>query len=181
MSELGKILYEAVRSLRDNTLPPWSDVGDEDREEWTNDALDIARQLSAQLLAESGRLLGETVALLEEDRDTWKARAVHAEGWASVEEHDNAARAAHGGPLTDLYVIQDTRQIVGNTPLFWMPKGAGYGSVIREVGRYTKAEAERMRDTDKPIPLAIAVACARPRIDMQLLRRALDGEDVSRG
>lgn len=109
---------------------------------------------------------------LQADRDAWKTRALAAEGWASAEEYESHAH---------LYVIQDTRQIVGNTPLFWMPKGAGYGSVISEVGRYTKAEAERMRDTDKPIPLAIAVACARPRVDMQLLRDALNGENVKRG
>ena len=101
----------------------------------------------------------------------WRERALRAEGWAGAAECDHEASAGLDGGQ---YVILDARTIVGNTPLFWMPNGNGYGSVITDVGRYSKEYAESLRDTDIPIPLALAVSCARPRIDIQLLNRELE-------
>ncbi len=99
--------------------------------------------------------------------DYWRGRALRAEGWTSAAEHD----AVECGD--EPFVLIDCRTIVGNTPLFWMPNGNGYGSVVNEIGRYPVEDAYRKRETDFPVPLRIAVKCARPRIDIQLLNREL--------
>lgn len=98
---------------------------------------------------------------------------VKADGWASVEERDVVVRGEE-----EPHVLIDCRTIVGNTPLFWMPEGKGYGSVISEIGRFAKADAYGHRDTDFPVPLKLAVECARPRVDIQLLNRVLDREGL---
>lgn len=97
-----------------------------------------------------------------------------AEGWASEQEREDVLSGAVPMP----YVMIDCRSIVGNTPLFWMPNGSGYGSVISEIGRYSEAEARSHRETDYALPLRLAVVCARPRVDIQLLNRVLDGEGL---
>jgi hypothetical protein len=63
---------------------------------------------------------------------------------------------ALGEPLVDeaLYLMQDTRQLVGNCILWWGPNGNGYLCNVDEAGRYTGAEVRRMRrDTDAPWPV----------------------------
>ncbi len=119
-------------------------------------------------------LIDEVILAVTESADHHAADALdaaaRARGWASAHEH-----VAYTAPEREpLFVIQDTRSLVGNTPLFWMPNANGYGSVISDVGRYTKAEAFGKRETDFPVPLEIAVACARPRIDVQLLHATLE-------
>lgn len=99
-------------------------------------------------------------------------RLVRAAGWASVEEYD--AFASYDGTTPTPFVIMDCRTIVGNTPLFWMPNGNGYGSVVSDIGRYPEHEAKSKRETDFAMPLDLAVVCARPRIDIQLLNRELE-------
>lgn len=111
---------------------------------------------------------------MSKDIDYWRERALKAEGWTGSEEVD----ALDVGGGDEPFVIIDCRSIVGNTPLFWMPKSAGYGSVIAEIGRYSKAEAHAKRETDYPLPLRLAVECARPRVDIQLLNRALQREGM---
>lgn len=96
----------------------------------------------------------------------WRERALKAEGWTGAEEYDAFVMQPEEPKV---FLIWDARTIVGNTPLFWMPKSAGYGSVISEVGRYTEEEAARKRDTDVAVPLRMAIDAARPRIDVQLL------------
>lgn len=102
---------------------------------------------------------------------TLEDRFARAEGWASEREREDVITGAVSMP----YVMIDCRTIVGNTPLFWMPNGNGYGSVISEIGRYSEADARTHRETDYAMPLRIAVECARPRVDIQLLNRALEG------
>ena len=56
---------------------------------------------------------------------------------------------------TQLYYIQDTRQIVGNCMLWWGPNRAGYTTQLEEAGLYPKKEAEeicRNRRTDRAWP-----------------------------
>lgn len=103
------------------------------------------------------------------DAAYYRDRALKAEGWTGFEERDAVNR---GSPKT--WVLIDCRTIVGNTPLFWMPNGHGYGSVVSEVARFTEAEARGHRDTDFPVPLELAIRCARPRVDIQLLNRELE-------
>ena len=49
-----------------------------------------------------------------------------------------------------MYVIQDTRQYVGNSVLWWGPESSGYTTNIDEAGRYTLDEAKKCacRETD---------------------------------
>lgn len=63
--------------------------------------------------------------------------------------------------LTDqFWLIQDTRQIVGNCILWWGHNGGGYTTELEKAGRYTEDEAkaqEKMRDgQDRAIPLSVA-------------------------
>lgn len=56
----------------------------------------------------------------------------------------------------ELYVVQDTRQIVGNCALWWSKDAKGYTCDLSEAHRYTEAEvrARRWRSTDIPRPLS---------------------------
>lgn len=72
-----------------------------------------------------------------------------------------------------MFYIQDTRQFVGNCPMWWGPNGSGYVTRIDEAGRYTEKEAvkqNRTRDTDIPWPCAEIDAIARPTVDCQHMR-----------
>ncbi|WP_329761821.1 hypothetical protein [Stenotrophomonas maltophilia] len=72
-----------------------------------------------------------------------------------------------------MFYIQDTRQFVGNCPVWWAPNGGGYVTRLDEAGRYTEQEAvkkNRTRDTDIPWPCAEIDAIARPTVDFQHMR-----------
>lgn len=72
-----------------------------------------------------------------------------------------------------MFYIQDTRQFVGNCPVWWGPNGSGYVTRLDEAGRYTKQEAikqNRTRDTDVPWPCAEIDAIARHTVDLQHMR-----------
>jgi hypothetical protein len=112
----------------------------------------------------------DTAERTERDREYWMDRALKAEGWTGSAERDALGAIDAQKP----WAIIDCRSIVGNTPLFWMPNSAGYGSVISEIGRYSEAEAKRKRETDYPVPLEMVIKCARPRVDIQLLNRELE-------
>lgn len=59
--------------------------------------------------------------------------------------------------LTDqLWLIQDTRQIVGNCILWWSHEAAGYTTELKDAGRFTESFAKSQRESDHPIPLSIA-------------------------
>lgn len=72
-----------------------------------------------------------------------------------------------------MFYIQDTRQFVGNCPVWWGPNGSGYVTRLDEAGRYTEQEAvrqNRTRDTDVPWPCAEIDAIARHTVDFQHMR-----------
>lgn len=72
-----------------------------------------------------------------------------------------------------LFYIQDTRQVVGNCPVWWGPNGGGYVTRLDEAGRYTEQEAvsqNRTRETDIPWPCAEIDALARKTVDCQHMR-----------
>jgi hypothetical protein len=69
-----------------------------------------------------------------------------------------------------LYLVQDTRDFVGNCMVFWALKGNGYTTDLSAAQTYTYAEAQAMhrsRYTDLPWPLAYLRDKARPRVDHQ--------------
>jgi hypothetical protein len=75
--------------------------------------------------------------------------------------------------LERMFYIQDTRQFVGNCPVWWAPNGGGYVTRLDEAGRYSEQEAvkkNRTRDTDIPWPCAEIDAIARPTVDFQHMR-----------
>lgn len=77
------------------------------------------------------------------------------------------------GETSELYYIQDTRQFVGNCPMWWGPNGAGYVTRLEEAGRYTYEEAiaqNRARETDVPWPCSEIDALARLTVDHQHMR-----------
>lgn len=72
-----------------------------------------------------------------------------------------------------LFYIQDTRQVVGNCPVWWGPDGSGYVTRLDEAGRYTEQEAvrqNRTRETDIPWPCAEIDALGRKTVDCQHMR-----------
>lgn len=71
------------------------------------------------------------------------------------------------------FYIQDTRQFVGNCPMWWGPNGSGYATRLDEAGRYTEQEAikqNRTRNTDIPWPCEEIDAIARSTVDFQHMR-----------
>lgn len=47
-----------------------------------------------------------------------------------------------------LFYIRDARQVVGNCALWWRVGGAGYTTELREAGRFPRAKAFNLRETD---------------------------------
>ncbi|WP_337052523.1 hypothetical protein [Pseudoxanthomonas sp. USHLN014] len=92
----------------------------------------------------------------------------------------DAAIAAEDAPQGDqpaageaLYYIQDTRQFVGNCPVWWAHGGSGYVTRLDEAGRFTFDEAirtNRGRNTDISWPCAEIDALARLTVDHQHMR-----------
>lgn len=83
------------------------------------------------------------------------------------------AQALDLGDAEPMFYIQDTRQFVGNCPMWWGPNGSGYVTRLDEAGRYTEQEAinqNRTRDTDVPWPCAEIDALARKTVDCQHMR-----------
>jgi hypothetical protein len=79
-------------------------------------------------------------------------------------------------PLTTAktYFIQDTRQYVGNSVLWWRVDGHGYTCELSEAWEVSEEEArriERTRGTDKAWPAHVVRAAASTHVDMQKLRR----------
>lgn len=65
-----------------------------------------------------------------------------------------------GRPLIDseLYYVQDARQVVGNCGSWWAPNGAGYVCTIDEAGVYTGEHCKDLRPTDVPWPVEYVLA-----------------------
>ena len=84
-----------------------------------------------------------------------------------MSEDDSAACEA------EVYVVVDTRSVVGNCALFWGPKRSGYTCDLDRAGRYTREEAiqiERTRDTDKAVALSVAQTFVRRHVAASDLR-----------
>lgn len=86
---------------------------------------------------------------------------------------DAAVAPSPAPAIQDLYFIQDTRNYVGNSVMWWRPNGDGYTSDIDQAWKVTKEKAEQMhqnRPTDVPWPCTPIEAKAQRNFDMQLLR-----------
>ena len=72
----------------------------------------------------------------------------------------------------ELYYIQDTRQIIGNTPIFWKHNSNGYVSDLDDALKVDKEEAIRMsngRETDVAWPCNFIDSIAKRRVDVQYM------------
>jgi hypothetical protein len=87
-------------------------------------------------------------------------------------------KPAHVKSPSGVYLIQDTRQFVGNCVLWWCPKGAGYTTEFTEAGRFTEEEIRGNRDTDVAIPIEAATAACVTHVRAETLSRALDAMRV---
>lgn len=75
-----------------------------------------------------------------------------------------------------LYYMQDTRQHVGNSMMWWRKGGCGYCCDVREAHVFTKDEAyaqHRMRPTDLPWPKSYIDAHVAHHVDFQRVDREL--------
>ena len=74
-----------------------------------------------------------------------------------------------------MYVVVDTRQIVGNSVLFWAHKRKGYTCDLRMAGLFDYEEAksiEEGRSTDKMYPLSEVLKLVQHHVDCQDLYSA---------
>ncbi len=79
-----------------------------------------------------------------------------------------------------VYLIQDTRQYVGNAVLWWCPEGAGYTTDVDAAGRFDEAFVSRSdRSTDRAIPVEAAIAASSRVVNGDALHTALDALRVS--
>ncbi|HIE5512995.1 TPA: hypothetical protein ACXNQL_002235 [Stenotrophomonas maltophilia] len=95
------------------------------------------------------------------------------DGDASAGEPNTAPNRLTDTAQANLFYIQDTRQFVGNCPMWWGPNGSGYVTRLDEAGRYTEQEAirqNRTRETDIPWPCSEIDALARQTVDCQHMR-----------
>jgi hypothetical protein len=75
--------------------------------------------------------------------------------------------------MSELYYLQDKRDYVGNSMLWWRAGGAGYCCDVREAGVFTKEQAfdqHRCRDTDIPWPKPYIDARVAHHVDMQRVK-----------
>jgi len=85
------------------------------------------------------------------------------------------AKPAHVKSPSGVYLIQDTRQFVGNCILWWRHEGKGYTTEFAEAGRFTEAETTGHRDTDVAIPIEAANQACVTHVRAEALARVLDG------
>lgn len=88
---------------------------------------------------------------------------------------DASLTATPGDALNDgtLCYLQDTRQYVGNCPMWWAKGGNGYTTRLDEAEKYTLKDALRQhasRETDVPWPCAEIDPLVRPTVDVQHMK-----------
>jgi len=64
-----------------------------------------------------------------------------------------------------LYYVQDKRQYVGNSMLWWRPNGAGYTTDISQAGQYDHKPSDR--ETDVLWPVDYIDGVAKLHVDFQ--------------
>lgn len=104
---------------------------------------------------------------------------------AETVEITESGRAAFGGANGDgseaklakpkMFFLQNTRNYVGNSVLWWCPGGAGYTPELDEAGEFSEEDA-RKRDGHhgiKAIPVEVARACSSTHVRGERLRDAM--------
>ena len=79
-----------------------------------------------------------------------------------------------------MYYIQDSRQFVGNSVLWWRPKSCGYTCDLSEAGVFTLGEARkicRSRDTDRMWEVNYINSKTQHHVDMQDVTLERSGPD----
>lgn len=74
------------------------------------------------------------------------------------------------------FYIQDTRTVVGNSVLWWRPKGDGYTCDLRQAGRYSGEYAkrqERDRPSDRAVPCELAEGMTETHVHFDTLADAM--------
>ena len=66
---------------------------------------------------------------------------------------------------TQFYYVQDTRDFVGNSMLWWRPDGAGYTTDLSQAGQYNHKPTNR--DTDILWPVGYINSIAQLSVDHQ--------------
>ena len=72
-----------------------------------------------------------------------------------------------------LFYIQDTRTVVGNCALWWRAEGQGYACDLKDAGKFTREEAERIersRGTDRAFPCELIDANSVIHVRVERLR-----------
>lgn len=72
-----------------------------------------------------------------------------------------------------MYYIQDSRSYTGNCVMWWA-KGGGYTSDVSSAEVFTEEKAkaqEATRESDRPWPKGYIDGIAKPRVDMQYMRK----------
>lgn len=93
--------------------------------------------------------------------------------------HDDRGATVVNESLTPegrLYYLQDKRQMVGNSMMWWRHGHAGYCCDVREAHVFTREEAyaqHRMRPTDVPWPKDYIDASVSHHVDHQRVDREL--------
>lgn len=67
------------------------------------------------------------------------------------------------------YFVQDNRQYVGNSVMWWGHNGSGYVTDINKAGRYLGSRVRSMRDTDVAWPVAAILEVTTLHVDAQHL------------
>ncbi len=69
-----------------------------------------------------------------------------------------------------LFYIQDARQYVGNSVLWWRHEGQGYTTDMDQAGLFTEERVRALpRKTDVPWPKEVVNAIVSRHVDMQKL------------
>lgn len=75
---------------------------------------------------------------------------------------------------TELYYLQDTRGVVGNSALWWAKNRNGYTCDLNKAHVFTMKEAydqHRSRPTDLPWPVSVVDPKAQRHADVQWMHR----------
>ena len=75
----------------------------------------------------------------------------------------------------DLYYIQDTRQVVGNSAVWWREHGSGYTCDLNEAWKVSFEIASCYRKTDVPRRCTVIDRISERHCDVQKLREMPEG------
>jgi len=73
-----------------------------------------------------------------------------------------------------LYYVQDKRQIVGNSMLWWAKDSRGYTCDIRKAHVFSESEIKNFRDTDIPWPKDFIDGRLQHHVDCQSVKTDLE-------